>query len=293
MTQDDLFRPEGDEPPPQKSSGCGMRFLLILLISVTGLSLLCCCGIGISLYSMAPKIEEDPAIAQKTLDRIMSITLPEGYEPKISLAMNVFSLINAQGVIIESASEKSILILARFKGSLIEQGDIVQQIEDAMTEEVDDSDMVIESQEKREFEINGQTVEFTFLKGRTTDSDGDEKPADPADADLGAPEEVPGGDDAVEPAETDPAASEEPAETPAAETPEEPAAENAAPNAAPAEEAAEAAEPEAEAPQGEEMRQVRAMIPSSDGPVLFLLIVPEDEWNEQDVVDMIESIELK
>ncbi|MBB01655.1 MAG: hypothetical protein CMJ47_03305 [Planctomyces sp.] len=290
MTQEDLFRPEGDEPPPQKSSGCGMRFLLILLVSVTGLSLLCCCGIGISLYSMAPKIEDDPAVAQKTLDRIMSITLPDGYEPKISLAMNVFSLINVHGVIIESASEKSILILARFKGSLIEQGDIVKQIEDAMTEEVDDSDMVIESQEQREFEINGQTVEFTFLKGRTADSDGDEQLAEPDDADPAAPEEMP---DADEPAETDPASVEEPAETPATETPEQPAAENAAPNAAPAEEAAEAAEPEAEAPQGEEMRQVRAMIPSGDGPVLFLLIVPEDEWNEQDVVDMIESIELK
>jgi len=293
MTQDDLFRPEGDASPDKKSSGCGLRFLLILLVSVTGLSLLCCCGIGISMYSMVPKIEDDPAVAQQTLDELLQIKLPERFTPEMAIRMNVLGFINVKGVIVESTSKDGMLIVVRLRGSLVEQGDFVTQIEDSIKDEVDDSDMVIESRETRQFEIDGQPVEFTFLKGRR--NDGSNQNLDEQEGEESQEETEPVSEDADAQTEVETVES-APAE-PATDAPASPTESETDTDTAPADNEAPAEQP-AENGEGKEddarvMRQVRALIPGKDGPTLFLLIVPEDEWNEQEVVDMIESIELK
>lgn len=245
MNDDELFRPEGDvRPSSAKSSGCGWKFLLILLAVTGGVSLLCCCGIGISMYSMVPNIVEDPVQAEIALKEILTLDLPDGFSPKVAVSMNLLGFMRVRGVVVEAGEQKGMLIVVRLQGAMVQQGDVVRQIEEAIRQETKQADMVIESTESRSFEIEGQQVEFLFMKGRLA---------------QGAAVE------AVELQEEEPA-------------PVDPAVED------------RAEQPKAPGDRG--MYQVRAMIPSADGPVLFLLILDEKDWNEDDVVRMIESIQL-
>lgn len=249
MNDDELFRPEGDvRSSAAKSSGCGWKFLLILLAVTGGVSLLCCCGIGISMYSMVPNIVEDPAQAEIALKEILTLDLPDGFRPKVAVSMNLLGFMRVRGVVVEAGEQQGMMIVVRLQGAMVQQGNVVQQIEEAIRQETKQADMVIESTESRSFEIEGQQVEFLFMKGRLA---------------QGAAVK------AVELQEEEPAPVDPPRE-------------------APAEDQAEQPNPPAE----RGMYQVRAMIPTADGPVLFLLILDEKEWNEDDVVRMIESIQL-
>ena len=279
--QDELFHPEGDtratRPVSEKpSGGCG-RSLLLLFAIAGGLSLLCCCGIGISIYSVVPRVDDDPVIARQVLQELITIDLPERYTPQMALRMNLFQLMQIRGVLVRGANEDDLLIIAKMKGSMAQDADVRTQIEQALRTESSEADTLLSS-ETRTFEISCQPVEFPFLKKQGQAAEvhremveqlGEQPAAENPDAP--APEEVPV---APEAPPTDP-----PAETPPAEVPAE------TPEAAPGE-----AAPEIQ-PQPI-FYEVRAMLPATDGPLMFLLIVDEANWDEDEVVRMIESIQL-
>ncbi len=221
--EDDLFTPEGNQSSSfnadagahsagGRKSGCGMKFFLILLAAVGGLTILCCCGIGISLYSITPELEENPALVKQNLARMLEIDLPEGYEAKKSFRMNLFSLISMDGVYIENP-DSGVILLMEFSGSLAEN----KELQDSFKKELGGSDsseeLNIEEKKTREVKIGGKAVPFVFIKGT-------EKETNRA------------------------------------------------------------------------VRQVQAILPGRKGPILFVMNIGEDSWDEEQVLKMLESINI-
>ena len=220
---DDLFTPEGNQSSSSnagagahsaggRKSGCGMKFFLILLAAIGGLTILCCCGIGISLYSITPELEENPALVKQNLAKMLEIDLPEGYEAKKSFRMNLFSLISMEGVYIENP-DSGLILLMEFSGSLAEN----KELQDSFKKELDGSsssdELNIEEKKTREITIDGKAIPFVFIKGT-------EKETNRA------------------------------------------------------------------------VRQVQAILPGEKGPILFVMNVGEDAWDEEQVLKMLESIRI-
>ncbi len=277
MSRDEVFDPEaGAHSNSEKKSGCGWKFVLLLLVITGAVSFLCCIGLSIGFYSMVPKIKEDSAVAKQTLDEIMTIELPESLTPKTAFSMNMFSFLKARGAVLTGHGESSLLAIASLKGSLATDANMQQEIEKIIKDQTSGEEMTVIDSEIREFEINGQTVPFTFIKGEIRNS---------AEVELN--------DDAVD-APVDSGEESEPA---AAEPPAPPLENNAAEEAASEEPATESDDmteqtEEAAAAGTQTFRQVRAMIPATQGVVLFWLFMEEENWNEEEIVKMIESIQL-
>lgn len=264
---DDLFRPEGEQPREKQSSGCGLRFVLIMLAVAGGMTMLCCCGIGVSLYSMAPSFENNPATAKANLDELIDIELPETYKPETAISMDIFSFAKVRGSFIEIDENGGALIVAGLSGQLAQNQDFFDKVSEEIKKEANDSEMEILSTEVREFEIGGKPVEFTFLHGRVKGDGGN----------VVVEDEIVVGNEVNEDSEVI--------------APEE--------GTAPAEEGTDLVEPVEEGEEAQpdnkkrEIRQVRAILPGKGGSkVFFLLIVDENKWNEEEVVKLIESIEV-
>lgn len=265
---DDLFRPEGEQPREKQSSGCGLRFVLIMLAVAGGMTMLCCCGIGISLYSMAPTFENNPVTAKANLDELIDIELPETYKPEAAINMDVFSFVKVRGSFMEIDDNGGVLIVAGLSGQLAQNQDFFDKISEEIKKEANDSEMEVLSTEVKEFEIGGKPVEFTFLHGRVKAEEG-----------------------MAEVIEDEIVVENENIENIEVIAPEE--------GMVPAEEGTEVAVPAEEneeaqpASKKREVRQVRAILPGKGGSkVFFLLIVEEKKWNEEEVVKMIESIKV-
>lgn len=220
---DELFTPEGNQPVDsgfrpdpssvnQQKSGCGMKAFLIFLAALGGLTLLCCCGIGISIYSMVPEIEENPAIAKQNLSRMITIDLLEGFEAKSSFKMNMFSLISMDGVLVENPESGAIIFL-EFSGSLAENKEMQDSFREAIGSGKSNDDINIQEQQSREVAIDGQKFKFNFIQGTQKNSN-------------------------------------------------------------------------------EQVRQVHGVLPGKEGPILFIMNVSEEKWDEEQTLKMLESIKL-
>ncbi len=220
---DDLFTPEGNQPVEQnadsesssagkKKSGCGIKFFLILLIAFGGLMLLCCGGIGLTVYSMKPEIEKDPAIVKQKLSRMLKIDLPEGFEAKNSFKMNMFSFILMDAIFIEN-SDSGVIILMEFSGTMAENKELQASFKEGLGNSNSSDELNIEEQVTREVTIDGQTIKFNFIKGTDRESQ-------------------------------------------------------------------------------QEIRQIHGILPGKKGPILFIMSVSEETWDEEQALKMLESIEI-
>ncbi|MCG6157903.1 hypothetical protein [Rubinisphaera margarita] len=170
---DDVFRPEGEEPR-RSERGCGMNCLLLGLAGIGAAMLLCCCGVGISLYSLAPTIDEDPQIAGETLNDLIDIELPEDYSPQMSASMNLMGMGNVRGAVVEVGENEGALIIVGMQGRLAQDERFMNQVRESLRERVGNADYEVTESETRQVTIDGQEVEFTFSKGRTKASEGEE-----------------------------------------------------------------------------------------------------------------------
>jgi len=168
---DDVFRPE-EEEPRRSDRGCGMNCLLLGLAGIGAAMLLCCCGVGISLYSLAPTIDEDPQVAEETLNDLIDIELPEDYSPEMSASMNLMGLGNVRGTVVEVGENQGALIVVGMQGRLAQDERFMNQVRESLRERVGNADYEVTESETREVTIDGQEVEFTFSKGRTQPADG-------------------------------------------------------------------------------------------------------------------------
>ncbi|MBL4884869.1 MAG: hypothetical protein JKY95_10085 [Planctomycetaceae bacterium] len=224
---DELFTPEGNQPIDsdyrsnpgsinKQKTGCGLKVFLIVLASMGGLSLLCCCGIGISLYSMVPQIEQNPVIAQQELETILKIELPEGFEPQGTIKMKAFSLISMNGVFISSPEDDGMIMVMGFSGTLATDQGVLDSIRDSIdtgNTEIEVDEIEKGDEQTHERTINGEVVKFQFIKGKTKESQ-------------------------------------------------------------------------------KEVRQIHAVINGAQGPIIFIMSVSEEEWDEEQALKMIDSIEL-
>lgn len=277
MSNDELFSPEGDSERQSRSkpgSGGGLRLVLMIMAALGSLTLLCCCGIGIFSYQMVPQLVDDPQQAQKALDDIITIDLPAGYAPKMAMSMRIPMLMRARGVLVEGPvndqGSQGFLAIGRIEGKIAQEQEFMDNIEVTMRKELGDEQMKLISSETLTVTIDGQEVDFTIIKGTTPDRGRGRKLADEPDA-----EEAPA--DPADPAEADPDQPPQPEQPPEAPDEEAP--------------------PQAEAdppPAGEKVvYQVRGILPSSKGKVLLLMILPEEEWDEDQVRKMLESIQVR
>ncbi len=94
--QPDRSRDQWDDaPPPKAGMSSGMKVFLIL-VAVLGCCCLVCCGVGAYfIYSVVPKVSQNPVDVNAARDEMAQITLPAGFEPVNMAKMDnmMFSMI--------------------------------------------------------------------------------------------------------------------------------------------------------------------------------------------------------
>ncbi|MCA8986284.1 MAG: hypothetical protein KDA78_01495 [Planctomycetaceae bacterium] len=216
---DDLFRPEGDSVSQKStSSGCGWKTVLIVLLSCTGLMFACCCGIGYMFYSMAPTIEQDPEVARQTAQKLLGVELEEGAKPQVAMKMNLLSMLNVEGAVVQLPEQSGVLVVAGLDGQLASNPQFTKSIEDAIQKEAGSENLKVLNTEVKEVQIDGQGTSVTIIEAQ-----------------------VPAKGDQAE----------------------------------------------------KNVRQVRALINGSgDKKIFFMMIIPEEKWDEQKTIELLESLDV-
>lgn len=273
--RDDRFDDDEDDLRPVRRRKEGWSTgakILVGILAVGGLSLVVCCGGVIFMGNRFVKdikdnFTEDPVRIAEIREEITTITVPESLPPQaaglIKIPFGLFSM----HFVMHGGEQQAMLMLMQMQSSQMPRADMEKSFRQQASNQGSGHVQIVSS-EPRTFTINGEECDFLFAQGKLT---GDVQ-IDGQAIDNAGPEPA---------AEAPPAAPEAPAQTPEgaevageapADAPAAPPAENAATN-------------------GEKLvRQVSGMFPGRDGTAFLLLIVPEKDWNEEEVVKMIESI---
>ncbi len=146
--------------------GAGTKILIILL-SVLGVSCIACCGAFFYFAKNAFKVVQTPPEVIEMQEEIVSIEIPETYRPGQGMATKIFGM-TMNMVMFQRAENPSSgnLVLMEMKmpmdGSQ-EQLDLAFQQQ--MDQQGNNQNLDIEETEKRTFTIDGEEREFTFNKG--------------------------------------------------------------------------------------------------------------------------------
>jgi hypothetical protein len=160
---DDRFDAQRKEPKPGMSTG--MKVLIILLC-VGGLGFLLCCG-GIFYFASKVDMEfnDDPTVIRKVTAEIVDIEIPDLFEPKASVSMNVF-VVEMKMVVYGAKDEKGILMITEMDTPTAEGNEQQQaQMRKSMQQQnFGEKNLTTKRSESREFEVRGETVKFQFAE---------------------------------------------------------------------------------------------------------------------------------
>ena len=162
--------PWEERAPRRPGMSTGAKVLIVLL-SLAGVVVLLCCGVGLYIASSFQLDENPAAVAGKT-GEIVQIEIPEVFVPRGTVSANliVFSI---DGVVYETEGDpQGTLMLGEFKGLGMDNADVRTEIRRAMRRPDGGDELKITRSETREFEVRGERVDFTFAEA--TDNAGNE-----------------------------------------------------------------------------------------------------------------------
>ena len=170
-TQDGWYDQPVHGPPPKKRGMSTTAKILIGFFCLSGFLFLLCCGGLIYIFTQF-KIEtdQDPILAEQRVKEIADIEIPEGFEPEVSGTADFF-FISATFAAYEHEEADGALILGEVNLEIEAGPEAEEEIRRAIRQEANERRLKIKSIETREFEIRGETAEFTFAEAENEDGE--------------------------------------------------------------------------------------------------------------------------
>ena len=161
--------PQGPGPAPLQQNSSGMSGVLkafIILGVIFGVCGLICVAGGVY---FAMKLEfdvaEDPVRAAEISAEILEVEVPAGMEPVSGIHMDVV-FVNMKMAFYEDPITGADVAFAEIHSPMLSPDEMEQEIRQSMEEELAlESDVMIRSMERRDFEVRGETMPFQFVQG--------------------------------------------------------------------------------------------------------------------------------
>ena len=149
------------------------RFLLMVAGGMVTILMLACCICGGAMFYFRPRIEQNPEKAVALTKQILrTVTIPEKFEPRGTIELNVFHQLEVRGAYYELPQVESLLALIHVDSRWNNQGRVRQHIRDTMLERGRaEEPLMIESREVREIMMGKEPVKFEFAVARDLSTD--------------------------------------------------------------------------------------------------------------------------
>jgi hypothetical protein len=153
-----------EEPPARRPGMSTGAKVLIVLLSIAGLALLLCCGVGLWIWSTGTfEVVETPEAAIETTQEIVSIEIPELFQPKQSMSMGLLGF-GFEMAIYETQDGEGGLVIGEMKGVPAGNAQPEMQMRQALRRQDGQGELKVNKTETREFEVRGQKVRFEFAE---------------------------------------------------------------------------------------------------------------------------------
>ncbi|KAA0137092.1 hypothetical protein FYZ48_16815 [Gimesia chilikensis] len=162
---DDQFKPEEYSAPPKQGMSSGVKILLILL-ALGGIGMLLCCGgIFYAVRNVKAKVTENKQEITEIQNEIATINIPEYFVPQMGMSADVIGK-KILMAIYEEKEKDGGLVLMSFglpNDGMVDMNKEFRQ--NLKQQNQNQRELKIDKTEQKEFEINGEKVEFTFAEG--------------------------------------------------------------------------------------------------------------------------------
>ncbi|SFH59216.1 hypothetical protein [Planctomicrobium piriforme] len=154
-----------DEPKTRRSH----PIVIFLTGLLTTALLASCCVCGIAAWWFRPQVNENPERARELTAQIVSISIPEAFQPKGTIEWNLGFLMRLRGAYYERLVGDGVLTLLEVNTRLANDDSVRRHVVDTLLEEGSSgTSLVIEKAKTRKetFEIAGEPVVFTIELAR-------------------------------------------------------------------------------------------------------------------------------
>ena len=159
--------------PYDPNASVRRRLLLMVAGGLATVLMLACCICGGAMIYFRPKIEQDPekAIAL-TQQMLRGITIPESFEPRGTIELNVFHQLQVSGAYYEMPKVESILALIHVESRWSSQARVRQHIRETLLERGGaEVPLAVQAREVREVQVGPDIIRFEFVTGKDLATD--------------------------------------------------------------------------------------------------------------------------
>lgn len=143
--------------------------LVLVAGFVSAVLLFFCCACGSAMWWFRPEISENPDRARQLVTEMVDIQIPDSYQPKGTIEMNVAYIMSVRGAYYERFVGDGLLTLIEVSSRFQAEGDIREHFRQTLIEKGGGgTPLVIDEADSRRIgiEINGELVSFQFDIGR-------------------------------------------------------------------------------------------------------------------------------
>ena len=149
------------------------RLLLMVAGGLATVLLLACCVCGGAMFYFRPKIEQNPEKALAlTKQMLRAITIPESFEPRGTIELNVFHQLRVSGAYYEMPNVDSVLALIHVESRWSSQARVRQHIRETLLERGGaEEPLLVQEREVREIPVGLDSIRFEFATGKDLATD--------------------------------------------------------------------------------------------------------------------------
>lgn len=149
------------------------RLLLMVAGGMATVLMLACCICGGAMFYFRPKIEQNPEKAvQLTKQMLREIVIPESFEPRGTIELNVFHQLKINAAYYEMPKVESVLALVHVDSRWNSTGRVRQHIRETLLERGGaEEPLMIQKRETREVQIGTKMVQFEFATSKDLSTD--------------------------------------------------------------------------------------------------------------------------
>ncbi len=149
------------------------RLLLMVAGGMATVLMLACCICGGAMFYFRPQIEQSPEKAiTLTKQMLRVITIPESFEPRGTIELNVFHQLSVSGAYYEMPKVDSVLALIHVESRWNSQARVRQHIRETLLERgAAEEPLLIKERDIREVQVGPDMVRFEFATGKDLATD--------------------------------------------------------------------------------------------------------------------------
>ena len=159
--------------PYDPNASVRRRLLLMVAGGMATVLMLACCICGGAMFYFRPKIEQNPEKAiQLTKQILREIVVPESFEPRGTIELNVFHQLQVSGAYYEMPKVESVLALIHVDSRWNSKGRVRQHIRETLLERGGaEEPLLIQKRENREVQIGTKMIPFEFATSKDLSTD--------------------------------------------------------------------------------------------------------------------------